>query len=387
MTKVSPGTLSEPAFSSSRRELSLDVLRGFSLVGVGAANLMVFNAEAGHIEAYAQAFTGTLNHYIVSFFIIFLWGKYFPVFAFLFGLSAALALESKGVRPFWKRAWVLGALGVLQLIFIWKGDVLHQYALMSLLLLPLRHLSVPARIYLVVALYLVSFADVFLPHGLGDASLPLQLSTSDVFREGTFGEVFQRRMELYWKEAWSWEALFYQLRIFAWLLLGYLVGEKKRFRAYVQPSRVYLVLGVGVLVMVSAAFLIHVTGLRGEAVRPLGENLLKAFFSSLFYAGDVLLLLVLPLALYVTGIGKKVLEALAPFGKMTLTHYLTQNLLFSFVFYGYGWGLYGKVAPVILWMGYLLLVTVQVLVSIWWLRRFGQGPMEKVVRYFTTART
>ncbi|MFC5269507.1 DUF418 domain-containing protein [Adhaeribacter terreus] len=378
-------TLSEVAAVSERRDLGLDILRGFSLVGVGFANLMVFNTDAGTIEAYAALFSAGINKYLVSFFTVFLWGKYFPVFAFLFGLSAALALYSKGVKPFFKRALVLGGLGVLQLIFIWRGDVLHQYALMSLLLLPLRKLAVSTRLWLIAGLYLFSFAGIFLLPVVEPTTLVYPVSTQEIYQSGNFFQIFQRRMDLYLNEILAVDSLLYQLRIFAWLLSGYILGEKKRFRKYFQKPEAYKAVLLSAGIMAAAAFLSQFFGLRGSENFSLEQQILKALLSAVFYTGDVFLLISFPVALYFTGFASNILNRLAPFGKMTLTHYLTQNLLYSLIFYGYGLGLYGKLSPVALWLGYPVLVVSQILLSEWWLKRFGNGPMETLVRYLTTS--
>ncbi|WP_066833719.1 DUF418 domain-containing protein [Rufibacter ruber] len=166
-------------------------------------------------------------------------------------------------------------------------------------------------------------------------------------------------------------------------MLGYLLGEGKQYEQFLRPKVVVRVLLAAGMSLLLAGVLIQVLGLRGEQGRGWETELLKLALTAVFYAGNVLLLLLLPVAFYVSGVARRVVALLSSFGKMTLTHYLLQNLLFSWLFFGYGLGWYGQVAPVTLWVGYLVLVLVQVLASYWWLGRFGQGPFEKLVRYFT----
>ena len=70
-------------------------------------------------------------------------------------------------------------------------------------------------------------------------------------------------------------------------------------------------------------------------------------------------------------------------GRMSLTVYLTQTLVMTTVFYGYGLGLYGSV-PV--WMMLPLAVSlfaVQMVTAHWWMRHFTMGPLEWLWRAAT----
>ena len=68
---------------------------------------------------------------------------------------------------------------------------------------------------------------------------------------------------------------------------------------------------------------------------------------------------------------------------MALTNYLMHSLICTTLFYGYGFGLYGRVGPL---AGLLISSAVfafQMLFSSWWLRRFPYGPMEWLWRMWT----
>jgi uncharacterized protein len=72
-------------------------------------------------------------------------------------------------------------------------------------------------------------------------------------------------------------------------------------------------------------------------------------------------------------------------GRMPLTNYMLQSLVMSTVVYGYGLGLYGQVSP--LWFPLIAVgfVALQVLLSWIWLKRFHQGPLERLWRKYTYA--
>ena len=61
---------------------------------------------------------------------------------------------------------------------------------------------------------------------------------------------------------------------------------------------------------------------------------------------------------------------------MAFTNYLMQSVIFGWLFYGYGLGLFGKLGvAVALAIGTVVFV-LQVVFSAWWLRRFLYGPVE-----------
>ena len=75
-------------------------------------------------------------------------------------------------------------------------------------------------------------------------------------------------------------------------------------------------------------------------------------------------------------------RVLAPAGRMALTNYLTQSVLGSFFFFGYGlghWGL-GRAVQVLF---VAVVFALQVGFSHWWLGRFRYGPMEWLWRAIT----
>jgi uncharacterized protein len=70
-------------------------------------------------------------------------------------------------------------------------------------------------------------------------------------------------------------------------------------------------------------------------------------------------------------------------GRMALTNYLLQTVICTTLFYSYGFALYGKIGIA---GGILLTVviyTIQILLSKWWLSHFRFGPMEWLWRSAT----
>ncbi len=78
-----------------------------------------------------------------------------------------------------------------------------------------------------------------------------------------------------------------------------------------------------------------------------------------------------------------VLAPLALVGRMPLTNYLMQSVVFSTLFYGYAMGLFYRVGPALSLPIAFGLYAIQVLYSNWWMKRFRFGPMEWLWRTLT----
>ncbi len=84
-----------------------------------------------------------------------------------------------------------------------------------------------------------------------------------------------------------------------------------------------------------------------------------------------------------SGFWKKVLTPVAEAGKMALTNYLSQTLICVIIFYGVGFGLYGKVSVAAGILITLAIFLAQVAWSNAWMQKFKYGPMEWFWRLLT----
>lgn len=76
--------------------------------------------------------------------------------------------------------------------------------------------------------------------------------------------------------------------------------------------------------------------------------------------------------------GQRILSPLAPFGRMSLTNYLVQSILGSFIYYGYGLCLYKYTGASYSVLIASVVIFMQVVLSRWWLKNHRQGPMEQL---------
>jgi uncharacterized protein len=75
----------------------------------------------------------------------------------------------------------------------------------------------------------------------------------------------------------------------------------------------------------------------------------------------------------------------APVGRMALTNYLMQSMIFGCIFYGYGLGLFGRLGIAEALAIGIGVYGAQAVLSAWWLQRHPFGPMEWIWRTATYA--
>jgi uncharacterized protein len=69
---------------------------------------------------------------------------------------------------------------------------------------------------------------------------------------------------------------------------------------------------------------------------------------------------------------------------MPLTNYLMQTAICTTIFFGWGFGLWGRVGPAAEFLlALFVFFAIQVPWSIWWLKRNDRGPMERLWSWMT----
>ncbi len=158
---------SKSAPTSFRERIDIvDILRGFALIGVIVANFQ-------HMISWDYP-SGTVDAATVWFLENLVSGKFYRLFAFLFGLGFALQmarLESRGVRfvPLYvRRLMILGLIGIAHGILFWPEDILALFAQFGLLLLLMRRVSNRSIAIIAIACLLAPHAYYYASTGFAD---------------------------------------------------------------------------------------------------------------------------------------------------------------------------------------------------------------------------
>ena len=128
-----------PVANHNRIEF-MDVLRGFALIGIILMNIEWFNRPFVDIGRFDYQLTGIdwSAGWLVR---VFVEGKFYKLFSLLFGMGFAVMLlqAKRKEQPFYawfsRRMVILFAIGMLHMVLLWGGDILHDYAVGGLILL------------------------------------------------------------------------------------------------------------------------------------------------------------------------------------------------------------------------------------------------------------
>ena len=72
------------------------------------------------------------------------------------------------------------------------------------------------------------------------------------------------------------------------------------------------------------------------------------------------------------------MNILAPYGRMSLTDYITQSIVGSFLYYGYGMALHTVCGHTYSFLVGIAMLMAQMLFAHWWFRHFRRGPLETI---------
>lgn len=120
--------------AGKERIADLDYIRGFALIGILLVNMPLFSG------AEYQTYTGA-DRVIRLIFDLFVQAKFYTIFSFLFGVGFYLFVSRALVKGYSlnlykKRITGLLLIGLVHLIFFWKGDILAIYAVSGFLAVP-----------------------------------------------------------------------------------------------------------------------------------------------------------------------------------------------------------------------------------------------------------
>jgi uncharacterized protein len=368
---------SQNPVAPSQRIEALDVLRGLALFGVIAINV-VFEFRVDIFEQFLPA-TGKvafIDRALKDVLAAAVELKAFALFSLLFGAGLAIQFDRLANNPrrvalLVRRLMVLLLIGAVHLLLVWNGDILVEYALAGLIVLPLLFgpgwlalLAATASLLLFVAMPLLPPVVQF----------PSQPWIRDHIREaaiaygdGGFLDVLAFRIREI-PAIFPLHVLIFP-RTIALFLFGALAWRTGILRRASQHRRLLFGIAIGGVVCGGALTLAAENdawfGWRGrEAIERLGGVILAAG-----YAVTVIGLVGVPAC-------QRLLAWAAPVGRMAFTNYLGQSLILGWIFYGYGFGLFGRVSVTTAFAIGVAVYAAEVAFSAWWLARYQYGPVE-----------
>jgi uncharacterized protein len=394
---------------TTQRIPTLDILRGFALMGILIMNMPGFSYSGWTESDGSHHWPGQVDQWAESVRDMLFSGKFNSMFSLLFGIGFTIQFArmqqsdpAHASGLYLRRLLVLAAVGVLHACVLWTGDVLHVYAVLGIaMLFGLRRVSDRAVVALIVACLVwpivsgalrLAFitpemvaARVAIGQAFG-ASNNLAFGHGgliDAVRENTRMMVFD-----YTDPLALWGNFNWYVMMGLTMLIGLLAGRRRwaqRIPELMPHIRrlMWWALALGLVCGAAFALIFHFNRAPGPSpIKMLGS--LCYGFSRLslmvFYVLAIVRLAQLP------GWQQR-LAPLAAAGRMPLSNYLMQTLICTTLFYHWGFGLWDRVGPA--WgfaLSLALFWAVQVPWSLWWLRRHERGPMEMLWARLTYGR-
>lgn len=375
------------------RIIALDIIRGLAILGIFLVNMPSFFSPMLYVDQRTY-WSDRLDIWTVNFVDIVAQASIYTLFSFLFGYGFIIfmdRLKEKNLsvpKYFSRRLMVLLAIGCIHAFLIWHGDILISYAITGFLLLLMRNMTTKAMVWtgmLLIAiptflLTLLTLLSMMMMDGSFDVYEGYEgtvLQSLEVYANGTFMEITRQRMED-WAFVNIANSVFIVLSILPMFLFGAAAAKEKWLQKVEDKLGFFKRLWVLTLVLSLVFKLLPYYAGESLATDYLQDSL-GGPASAVFY------FLTIVLATR-KGMGLKLLSPLKYVGRMSLTNYLFQSILCTFIFYSYGLGLYGNFQP---FHGLLLCIgvyVIQIFLSKLWLSCHHYGPMEWLWRMGTYGR-
>ena len=348
----------EHALQSRPRIEVVDALRGFAVMAI----ILLHNIEHFNLYNFPEAttdFMKALDKGVWDTLFFLFSGKAYAIFALLFGFSFFIQFDNQArkgkdfrLRFFW-RLMLLFFIGCFNASFF-PGEILVLYSILGIVLIPVCKLS--NKMVLAIAVFLML--------------QPMEW--------GKFMYALMHPEYVASKEQW----LVHCMRIYP-----YMEGASfwEMVKSNLWDGQLYSLLwawSYGRFFQTSALFYLSLSlpGLleRTEELRPM-----STIVSSLRNFSFMCVLVSSFIFLWQWKAPQKVLHGLVPYGKMSLTNYLTQSMVGSFIYFGYGLSLYDDLGTTASFAVGILLFILQLGFCHWWLAHHKQGPFEGVWRKAT----
>jgi uncharacterized protein len=390
--------------TESERIGSIDVLRGFAVLGILVMNIQSFAMPfSAYFNPTAYGDLSGANYWVWFFSHLLADQKFMTLFSLLFGAGVVLMssrIEAQGHRAgpiYYRRTFWLLVFGLLHAYLIWYGDILVLYAVCGSVMFLMRRQ--PARRLLMIGLLVIAVGSVISvffgwsmrfwpPEEIEKFSRDMWLPPAEdlaaevaAYRGGWLDQMSHRV---------KWAFDFHSFVIWIWgiwragglMLVGMAlykwgVFEARRSSAFYWKLAI-LGLATGIPTILYGIYRNQASNwdVRYSFFFGGQYNYWGSLPVSLAYVGLVMLACKSPAL-------ERLRRPFAAAGRMAFTCYLGESLICTTIFYGHGLGLFGSVDR----LGQILITfavySFLLIFSTLWLRRFRYGPFEWVWRSLT----
>ena len=379
---------------------SLDLLRGFAVLGILIMNITSFSQIGmAYMNPKIGAGLEGYNQYFHAFNFIFADTRFMSIFSILFGAGVVLftqRIEAKGERVaalHYKRMFWLLLFGLIHAYFIWVGDILVAYAICGSVVFFFRKKSIQTLFILALILFLIPISLNFITYfGMPTDELEStfaffypsaeEISYQTQAMRGSYFEQLPLRV----KEAIGLQTVFFMIETFwrasALMLLGMILYRKGVLSA--EKSTVYykkmMLLGFVPGLILSGIGLneIYASNWNAGFVMNIGTNfkIISGLLMAFGYIGLVIWC-------YKKWIFKKFQARLQAAGRMAFTNYIGMSIICTLIFNGHGLGLFGSFDRLQQFLVVISIWIIILIISPLVLKNYRFGPLEWLWRKLT----
>lgn len=371
----------------------LDVVRGFAILGLALVKAADFSPDFwANWPSAADRATAWLEENLLA-------DKFFTLFALLFGIGFAIQMDravARGAsfkRLYVRRSLVLLGIGLAHGLLIWSGDILAGYALVSFVLLAFHNSSNRSLLIAAGIAWLGGHVIWFLrrevlhlmPPPTPDPKAIAALLSSgpplEILRHEAHATLTYLQRGVVGPGAWMPGVL-------CLFLLGLYVARSGLLSRVARDSdfcRRALLVTVFVAAIAWPLYEL-LSKLWPSSELRIPRRLTLAALGQLTTFGLAATYALLLALLTLRRSSNPTMSGLAAVGRMALSNYLLQSVVFVLLYFNYGLGLYGHIRPLPAMLLSAAVYACQMLISVWWLGRYKFGPAEWVWRSLTYER-
>ena len=401
----------------NKRIESIDVLRGFALLGILIMNISSFSMPSMAYFSPVVYDINPLNHIIYSMTHIIADQKFMAIFSMLFGASTILFINSVKKREksplllFYSRNFWLLILGWIHSSYLWYGDILFIYALCAFLLFFFKNITPKKQFILGCLIYLIPTFSNYAAYEYVIDSLDQAEKDVIIKHWNPSNDVLQQELDAYrgpYKKQVQHRAKMWSSnnenndssgdigggilglsilidlfsRSFGMMLIGMAcfswgVFSNALTKSFYIKLMIYG-LGIGLPLSMIGLFFTYSFDWDWKYIQFLGRspNNIATPFIAFGYVGIIMLWIR-------KGSFRNFQEKLRTIGKTALTAYLIQTVLATFIFYGIGLSLFGYVnrAYQLVIMFFIWFVLLKLCPM--WVSKYHYGPVEWIWRMLT----
>lgn len=421
----------EPVAETNRIK-TLDMLRGFALLGILLMNIPGFSMADYSFEAFKND-PGSFNFWLFQTIGVLFEGKMRAMFGMVFGAGVLLFIANKSMKSgsihalYYRRMFWLLLFGLFHShIILWTGEILYLYAVCGMILYWFRNVAAKYLVWAVPIVAVASFvAGTIHYQGIREKRLAYVDATTAQSENKTLTEA-QTIALTDWREiektmipsredarentrkmksdyatvagflrplVWQWQTKYLIFEIWDSLALmllglalfkwGFLTGSWSN-KDYWKVVKIGYGIGLPLVLYANYYYFQHFSTLEANLARmeqvPINwVNLIYPFQRILLVMAHAAALILL----YKSGKIQGLFRRLEAVGQMAFTNYITHSVVCTLFFFGYGLNFYGAFEYYQIYYVVLVIWIFQLIVSPIWLKHFQFGPLEWLWRSLT----